>query len=482
MMNLRYLLLPMTVASMLTACATHPVTPPSALQVPAQFKELGYWQHADISTAQRSVPDDWWTLFKDPVLNDLQRRLVIGNETLKSSMAAVANARAVLQGSQSALSPTLSASLSGTRDASPSASSSAAAKNPNNSVSLGLNASWELDLWGRLSQASSGAAASLQASADDLAAARLSAQATLTQSYFSLRTAEAQAQLLERSIQAYQRSLDLTQSRYAAGVAARTDVLQAQTQLTTTQGQLAELTAQRAQLEHAIAVLLGVAPSALTIAPNATLPETLQVPSTLPATLLERRPDIAAAQARVAASYAQIGVADAAFFPALTLSAGAGYSKSSLSNLVSAPNLFWSLGSSLTQSIFDGGQHRQASAQARASADQATSSYRQTVLTALQEVEDNLVLGLQLQQEHHWQTDALTSSQRNLEITLDQYRAGTVSYLNVVTAQIAALSVESNLLGVRNRQLAAVNQLLKNIAGRWEPVNQASTKLAGAAK
>jgi len=476
MMNLRYLLLPMTVASVLTACATHPVAPPSALQVPAEFKETSYWQHADISTAQSSVPDDWWTLFKDPVLDDLQRRLVIGNETLKSSIAAVASARAVLQGSQSALFPTLSTSLSNTRDASASASTSATTKNPKNSASLDLDASWELDLWGRLSQARSGSAASLQASADDLAAARLSAQATLTQSYFSLRTEEAQAQLLERSVQAYQRALDLTQSRYAAGVAARTDVLQAQTQLTTTQGQLAESIAQRAQQEHAIAVLLGVAPSAFTIAPTATLPETLQVPTTLPATLLERRPDIAAAQARVAASYAQMGVADAAFFPALTLSAGAGYSKSSLSNLVSAPNLFWSLGSSLTQSIFDGGQHQQASAQARASADQATSTYRQTVLTALQEVEDNLVLGFQLQQELNWQTDALTSSQRNLEITLDQYRAGTVSYLNVVTAQISALSTESNLLGVRNRQLAAVNQLLKNIAGRWEPDEQASAQ------
>jgi NodT family efflux transporter outer membrane factor (OMF) lipoprotein len=477
MTNLRTSLLPLVAVLWLSACAIAPVAPPAAMAAPAAFKEAGPWQRAT-ATDTLAVPDAWWTLFKDPVLNDLQGRLVIGNETLKSSLAAVASARAMLVGSQSAMFPTLSAGLSGARNASPTATTSAAAQNPNNSVSLGLNASWEVDLWGRLSQISNGAAASLQASANDLAAARLSAQATLTQSYFSLRTAEAQQQVLSRSVAAYQRSLDLTQARYDGGVAARTDVLQAQTQLNSARGQLAELNAQRGQLEHAIAVLLGLPPSALTIAPTAKLPKTLQVPATLPATLLQRRPDIAAAQARVAASYAQMGVANAAFFPALTLSAGTGFSSSSLSNLISAPHMFWSLGSSLAQAIFDGGQRTQASAQARASADQATSAYRQTVLTAFQEVEDNLLLGKQLQQELDWQTAALQAAQRNLDITLDQYRAGTVSYLNVVSAQTAALSTESSLLAVRNRQLAAVNQLLKNIAGRWEPVGHEPASLA----
>jgi NodT family efflux transporter outer membrane factor (OMF) lipoprotein len=480
MINLRYPFLPLAAALLLSACAITPVAPPKVLTAPVGYKEAGPWQRADASVAL-SVPDAWWTLFHDPILDDLQQRLVIGNETLKSSVAAVASARAVLAGSQSAMFPTLSGGLSGTRNASPSATSSPTAQNPNNSASLSLNASWEVDLWGRLSQISSGAASNLQASANDLAAARLSVQATLTQSYFSLRTAEAQAQLLGRSIEAFQRSLDLTQSRYYGGVAARADVLQAQTQLSNARGQFAELTAQRGQLEHAIAVLLGLPPSALTIAPTAKLPGTLQVPVTLPATLLQRRPDIAAAQARVVASYAQIGVTDAAFFPALTLSAGTGFSTSSLANLVNAPNLFWSLGSSLAQSIFDGGQRRLASAQARASADQATANYRQVVLTALQEVEDNLILGDQLQQELNWQAEALKSSQRNLDITLDQYRAGTVSYLNVVSAQTAALSSESSLLAVRNRQLAAVNQLLKNIAGRWEPVGLAASAPASSA-
>ena len=458
----------LAIALLLSACATTRVAPPPPDVAPVQFKEAGDWQK---SAAGPPVPDTWWTLFKDPVLDELQGRLVIGNENLKASVAQVASARAAYEGSRSAQLPTLSAGLSATRSASPSATTSANTRNPSNSVSLTATANWEVDLWGRLAQASGAAQASLQASADDLASARLSAQALLAQTYFSLRAAEAQGALLDRSVLAYQRSLDLTQARYEGGVAARSDVLQAQTQLKSAQAQAADSTAQRALLEHAIAVLLGVPPSNFNLARGPSLPDAPEVPALLPATLLERRPDIAAAQRRVAAAYAQIGVADAAWFPALTLSADAGFRSSSFARLVSAPNLLWSLGPSLVEAIFDGGQRKQASAQARATADQVTAAYRQAVLTALQEVEDNLVLADQLQREAQLQQDALQSAQRNLEITLDQYRAGTVSYLNVVTAQTAALSSENALLAVRNRQLAAVNQLLKNIAGRWESVS-----------
>ena len=453
---------------LLAACATTRVAPPPPAAAPTQFKEAGDWQK---SAAADPVPDAWWALFKDPVLDDLQGRLVIGNQNLRAAVAQVAIARAVYEASRSAQQPTLSAGLSATRSASPSSTTAASAKNPSNSVALTATAGWEIDRWGRLSQASSAAQATLQASADDLASARLSAQALLAQTYFSLRAADAQAALYERSVQAYQRSLDLTQARYDGGVAARSDVLQAQTQLRSAQAQAADNAAQRALLEHAIAVLLGEPPSSLDLARGAALPATPEVPALLPATLLERRPDIAAAQRRVAAAYGQIGVADAAWFPSLTLSADAGFRSSSLARLVSAPNLLWSIGPSLVETIFDSGQRKLASAQARATADQATASYRQAVLIALQEVEDNLVLADQLQREAQLQQEALQSAQRNLEITLDQYRAGTVSYLNVVTAQTAALSSESALLAVRNRQLAAVNQLLKNIAGRWESVS-----------
>ena len=452
---------------LLTGCALTPPNAQAPLVIPAAFKEAGPWQPA---AAQTPVPDAWWTLFQDPVLNDLQDRLVVGNQNLQSVVSQVANARAVLDASESAGRPTLSAGLSATRTRNPENANGVTVntRGPSNNVSLSGSASWEIDLWGRLKQATIGAQAQLQASVNDLAAARLSAQATLAQTYFSMRSAEAQYTLLERSVQAYQRSLDLTQLRYDAGVVARSDVLQAQTQLKSAQAQMLESGTQRAQFEHAIAVLLGLPPSELTLARNATLPPPPAVPELLPSTLLERRPDIAAAQRRVAAAYTQIGVTDAAFYPSLNLSASAGFRNSSLVNLISAPNLFWSLGSSLAQVIFDGGQRKLASAQARNNADQATAIYRQTVLTALQEVEDNLVLADQLQGQAQLQDEALQAARRNQEIALDQYRAGTVSYLNVVIAQTAVLNSESSLLNVRNRQLAAVNQLLKNIAGRWD--------------
>ena len=454
-------------ALLLCSCALTPHTPPEPVAVPVAFKEAGPWQRA---ATQAPVPDAWWTLFRDPVLDDLESRLVVGNQNLRSLVAQVANARAVLDASRSAVFPTLSAGFSAARSGNPqnSNNSNIGTRSTSNSFSLSASANWELDLWGRLSQATSSAQAQLQGSVDDLAAARLSAQALLAQTYFSLRSADAQYALLERSVQAYQRSQDLTQLRYNAGVVARSDVLQAQTQLKNAQAQMLESATQRAQLEHAIAVLLGVAPSELTLARNAVLPAAPAVPELLPATLLERRPDIAAAQRRVAAAYAQIGVTEAAFYPSLNLSATAGLRNASLANLISAPNLFWSLGSSLAQAIFDGGQRKLANAQARNNAEQATASYRQTVLTALQEVEDNLVLAEQLRREAQLQDEALQAARRNLEIVLDQYRAGIVSFLNVVIAQTAVLNSESSLLSVRNRQLAAVNQLLKNIAGRWE--------------
>ena len=462
------LCLPLVASLLLAACAAPKVTQAPTMVVAAEFKETDFWQRAAL-TDTTPVTDAWWTLFKDPVLNDLQARLVIGNENLKVSMAQVSIARAALDASRSAMFPTLSAGLGGTRSENTAGANAVKTSSPRNALTASANTSWEVDVWGRLSEASRGAQETLQASANDLAAIRLSAQATLTQTYFSLRTAEAQLLVLTNNVAAYQRSLSLTEARYSGGVAARTDVLQAQTQLKSAQALVAESIALRAQLEHAIAVLLGLPPSSLGLERSAKVPVAPAVPQLLPATLLERRPDIAAAQRRVVAAYAQIGVTDAAFYPALILSGSAGYTNTSFSNLVSAPNLLWSLGTSMTQAIFDGGQRKFASAQARAVAEQVTASYRQTVLVALQEVEDNLVLADQLERESQAQREALQAAKLNLNITLEQYRAGTVSYLNVVSAQTAALSTENSLLIVQNRQLAAVNQILKNIAGRWEP-------------
>lgn len=487
----RSLLLVLPVAAWLTGCAVTQVSPPAPVVAPAAFKESGPWESGrwqrSASQSPSARPQAWWTVFHDPVLDDLVSRLAVGNENLRGLAAQVNSAKATVDASRSALWPSLSVGPSLTRSrATTNTSGNVVGTNAvNNSVALSANASWEIDLWGHLSQASAQAKAAYQASEDDLAAARLSVQSTLVQTYLSLRTAEAQAALLTRSLQAYDKSLSLTQARYDGGLAARSDVLQAQTQLKSVQAQLAESRAQRAQLEHALAVLLGVAPSSLDLASGqGTLPAAPAIPRILPSQLLQRRPDVTAARHRVEAAYAQIGVADAAYFPSLNLSASAGYRHDSLAGLLSAPNLFWSVGPSLTEVIFNGGQRELASAQARSGADQATATYRQTCLTALQEVEDNLVLADQLDQEVQSLAEALDDAQRNLDIVMAQYQGGTVSYLNVVTAQTSALNSESSLLQVRNRQLAAASLLLKNVAGAWSmegasgdaPAAPASTK------
>ncbi|MBV8604134.1 MAG: efflux transporter outer membrane subunit [Pelomonas sp.] len=453
---------------LLGGCAVTRVDPPAPAKPPAQFKEDALWQPA---VAAEPAPEAWWQLFKDPVLDELEQRLVIGNENLKVSASQVASALATVTASHAALLPTLSASLGGTRNRNAVSGNGGQAvangSNPSNSVNLGLTAGWEIDLWDRLGQAADAARADYQASRGDLAAARLSAQALLAQTYFSLRSAELQAALLDRSVAAYQRSLDLTRARFDSGVAARTDVLQAETQVNTTRAQALEAKTQRATYEHALAVLLGESPSTFALAPAEALPGAPELPAFLPSTLLERRPDIGAARARVVAAYLQIGVADAAFFPAIDLAATGGWRHSSMSQLISAPNLVWSLGATLTQTILDGGQHQLASAQARASADAATATYRQTVLTALQEVEDNLVQADHLATEATLQDQARAAAAANLDLTMDQYRAGTVSYLNVVTAQTALLQAEQSLLTVQSNRLTALDTLLKNIAGRW---------------
>lgn len=460
----------LTCTLVLCGCAVTRVPPPAPVAAPAAFKEDALWRRADVHAAP--VDEHWWTMFHDPALDALEAQLVVGNQNLQLVAAQVASARAALTASGAALLPTVSVGLSASRGQHAVTSSVASAEQPpSNTVSLSTSVSWELDLWGKLSMARDQARATLQASTDDLAAARLSAQATLAQTYFALRTAELQQALLARTVEAYDRSLTLTTARYQQGVAQRSDVLQARTQLQSARAQQAEAQAQRAQAEHALAVLLGTPPSALAVPTTAALPDAPMLPPLLPGTLLERRPDIAAARQRVVAAYAQIGVADAAFFPSLTLSASGGWRAHGLADLTSAPHLFWSLGPGLVESLLDGGQRRLASDQARASADQLTATYRQTVLTALQEVEDNLALADQLHREVQWQADALAAARETVTLTEAQYRAGTVSYLNVVTAQATALAAESTLLTLRNRELVALDTLLKNLGGRWEKVS-----------
>jgi NodT family efflux transporter outer membrane factor (OMF) lipoprotein len=444
-------------ALMLSACGVLKPTPMPALDLPP-LAATGPWQSA--SQVPASDPA-WWLLFQDPLLDDLQRQLVLGNHNLQAMAALVRQAQAAVGTAQASLYPTVNANLGVSR------SENTPATVTGTNYSLSAPMSWELDVWGRVSGLNRAADARLQASREDLAAARLSAQSTLVQTYLALRSADQQLAVLNQAVLAYEKSLQLTDYRYQAGVVSAADVAQAQLQLQTAQAQRLDLRTQRTQLGHALAVLVGQSPSALALAPRTQSFGVPDLPPTLSTALLLRRPDVAAAERRVAAANAQLGVTQAAFFPALTLSANAGYRNQDLGSLVGASNVFWLLGPSLVQSVFDGGLRRAARADALAARDASVATYRQTVLTAMQELEDNLVAAAQLALQAQVQAQALQAARRNLFITEAQYRAGAVSYLAVVTAQTSELSAERGLIDVQTRRLVAINNLLKNLAGRW---------------
>ncbi len=410
--------------------------------------------------AQARDPWPWWTLLQDPDLNRLQDQLLQGSPSLQVWAAQTRQAQAALSAAQASLWPSLNLNAAMTR----SANQLAALQGTSYSVTTPLT--WEVDLWGRLDAQSRSALASLEATRDDWAAARRAAQSTLVQTYIALRTAERQRNALVRAEQAYQRALSLTQSRWQAGVAASTDVAQAQTQWQSARSQRIEMDTQRAQLEHAIAALLGQPPAALALPPlsdSALAQWPLQppdLPANIPANLLDQRPDLQAAKRRFEAANAQIGVAEAAFFPTVNFSLSAGYRTREIGNWLSAGNQFWSVGPSMALNLFDFGLRRANRAQALATRDLALANYRQSVLTAYQEVEDNLVASLHLQHQEAAQRLAWESARRNLELTQTQYLAGTVSYLNVVVAQTTALSAERAWLDVQSRRWVAVNKLM----------------------
>ena len=381
----------------------------------------------------------WWTVYNDPVLNSLAGEVSVSNQTVAQAEAQFRQARALVALARSAYFPIVDASVSASRSRAAN-TTGGPSRGAVNSHSLALDASWEPDLWGRVRRSVEASAASAQASAADLESIRLSLQAELAQDYFLLRALDAQQQILEDTVKAFETSLKLTENRYQVGVVARADVIQAQTQLRTTQAQAIDVGVQRAQFEHAIAVLIGKPPSefALPRAPLNALPP--GIPVGVPSELLERRPDIASAERRVAAANAQIGVAKAAFFPALTLSATGGFQGAGFSQWLNAPARFWSLGATLAQTIFDAGARRAQTEQAIAAYDATVAAYRQTVLAGFQEVEDNLAALRILEQEAQVQAEAVTAARQAVDITLNQYKAGTVSYINVLTAQATALS------------------------------------------
>ncbi|AHL75695.1 RND transporter [Stutzerimonas stutzeri] len=479
-LRLKYPLRPLVVlitAFSLGACTLGPDYKRPDLPVASEFKQAEGWKAA--SPADVLQLGDWWALYGDAELNGLVERLNVSNQNLAAAEAQYRQARALVRGARSQLFPVVGASGGATRGGQGSSSSSTQNVTSGSGVSesyeAGLDASWELDIWGRLRRNLEANRANMQASEADLAAVRLSLQSELVQTYLQLRVMDEQQRLLDQTVEAFARSLRLTENQYQAGIVPKSDASQALTQLKSTQAQAIDLRWQRAQLEHAIAVLIGVPPSELNIAERLDIPLLPDVPLALPSQLLERRPDIASAERQVIAANAQIGVAEAAWYPDLTLSASGGYRNSSFSNLISLPNRFWSLGPQLAVTLLDFGSRRADLEQAEASYDQTVAIYRQTVLDSFREVEDNLVQLRVLAEEAVVQREALEAAQESLRLIENQYRAGTVDFLSVATVQTTALNNERTNLTLLGDRLTASVQLIAALGGGWD-VQQLDTE------
>jgi NodT family efflux transporter outer membrane factor (OMF) lipoprotein len=479
-----------------SGCAVGPNYVRPAVIAPDAYKELDGWKVARPQDDASRGP--WWERFGDPALNALEARVSISNQNLAAAEATYRQARALVREARAAYFPTVTLGLGYTRSrqsttfvfgatgGSSSGTSASSATSTGTSggssggarsdFQLGLDFSWELDVWGRIRRGVESNRAAAQASAGDLEAARLSFQAELAQDYFQLRTVDAQKQLLDETVAAFEKFLRLTQDRFANGVASQADVVQAQTQLKTTQAQAIDVGVQRAQLEHAIAILMGQAPSSFSLPPTPLTATPPAIPVGVPSELLERRPDIAAAERRVAAANAQIGVAVAAFYPTITLNASSGFESSSLAQWFTAASHFWSVGPGISQTVFDGGLRRAQTDAARAAYDGTVATYRQTVLAAFQGVEDNLAALRILERENAVQDEAVTAARKSVDLTTSQYKVGTVSYLNVITVQTIALTDEITAIQIRGRRMAAAVLLVQALGGGWSDADLPSAK------
>ena len=468
-----------TAACTLAACTLGPDYQRPSMTTPPAFKE------AEVPSAQpwrEAQPSDgvdrgaWWAMFNDPALDTLIRRVEVSNQNLAAAAAAYDAARALVDQSRSALFPTITASAGGTR-ASSGRSGQVVSGAGGGFVSSGEGAqnrfqanfatAWEVDLWGRLRRTLEANRATAQASAADLANAKLSAQAQLATAYFTLRTADDQARLLTDTVAAYQRAYDLTNNRYNAGVIARADVISAETQLLTAKAQLSDIGVSRAQSEHAIALLVGTSPAELTVAPAQIALTVPAAPVIAPSALLERRPDIASSERAVAAANAQIGVTKAAFFPTLNLSANYGSTTSSIGDLFSSGTNVWSFGPSFAMTLLDAGGRKARVRQARATHAQRVALYRQTVLTAFQQVEDQLAALRIYADQAEIRQSAATAASRAEELALNRYQAGQVDFTTVITAQTQALSAQQNLITLQRQRLAASVALVQALGGGW---------------
>jgi NodT family efflux transporter outer membrane factor (OMF) lipoprotein len=443
---------------LLAACTVGPKYERPQVVTPPAYKESKDWK---IAEPKDGVPrGKWWMIFNDPLLNELTEKIELSNQNLRFAEAQYRRAQALTRQARAGLSPKVTGDVGVTR-------SGGGRRDAATSYDLSGGVSWDIDLWGRVRKSVEAGVASEAASAAELELARLTLQSELVLSYLQMRVLDSQRQLFDESAEAFAKSLQLTRNRYEAGLAGRVDVAQAEAQLKSTQAQALDTGVQRAQFEHAIAVLQGRAPSELTIKPEPLKVAMPSIPTGLPSELLERRPDIAAAERNVAAANAQIGVAQAAMYPSLTLSASAGLASSTFANWLSLPNRVWAFGPALAQTLFDAGARRSVTDQAIASHEATVATYKQTVLTAFQEVEDNLVELRILEEEAVLQADAAKAARLALDLTNNQYKAGIVSYLNVVSAQTTMLNNERATVTLLGRRVTAAAQLVRALGGGW---------------
>ncbi|WP_455926007.1 efflux transporter outer membrane subunit [Pseudomonas putida] len=455
---------------LLGGCAVGPDYKRPDVIAPAQFKAAQGWRQAQPSDAL--VRGAWWELYGDAQLNGLVQRLNQSNQTVAQYEAQYRQSQALVKSARGAFFPTVDLSASKSRSSQGTGSSnsslSSASSGIRNTYSTQASVSWEADVWGKLRRGLEADKGTAQASLADLAAMRLSLQSELVQNYLQLRVIDEQKRLLQATVETYQRSLTMTQNQYKVGVSGADAVAQAQTQLRTTQADLVDLAWQRAQYENAIAVLMGVPPADFNLAESTSIPALPQIPVQVPSQWLERRPDIAAAERSVMAANANIGVAKSAYFPDLTLSLSGGYSSSTFANWLTLPNRFWSVGPQLAGTLFDGGQRSAEVARTEAVYDQTVAQYRQTVLDGFQEVENYMVQLKVYEDEAQVRQQALESARESLRLTTNQYKAGLIAYLDVVTVQATALSNERSVLNVLQSRLVASVQLIAALGGGWD--------------
>ena len=453
----------------LAGCTVGPKYHPPVFQAPPTYKEVGDWKPAEPN--DQNLGGSWWTIFQDPQLDALEAQVNVSNQNLKAAEAQFRQARAALRYSRADYYPTVTAAPSATRER------TSGRRPPPTSVFDGItyndfvlpfSVAYQADVWGRVRKNVESYREQAQASAADLATVNLSMHADLAVDYFQARSLDAEEQLLNSTVKQYEQALELNESRFQGGIASEVEVEQAKTQLQTTRAIAIDVGVARAQYEHAVAILIGKPPAEFSLPPLPLTAPPPHVPISIPSELLERRPDIAAAERLVAAANAQIGVAKSAYYPLVNLSASGGFESSAITTLISGPSGLWSIGLSAVGTVFDVGRRRALNDQARAAYDFQVAAYRENVLTGFQQVEDNLAAVRILENEAKVQDEAVAAAQRSLDLSVTRYKGGVTSYLEVITAQSAALADEVTAVNILGRRMANTVLLIQALGGGWD--------------